>query len=371
MRICIVDPFEHGGGAEYQISLLIEALAASGSHDVHYLAHFVDDRPRTKNYQVSKIGSGPLPRLGYLADGPSLYRELLRIDPDVIYQRVACGYTGVCAFYARRQAVPMVWHVAHDSDVAPTLLETARNKPRQHLEKWSVAYGARHADHIVVQTRHQADLLQANFGRKAAAVIPNFHPPAPESIDKSGPLTVVWIANLKQWKQPEIFIRLAQAFVDRTDVRFVMIGAPPALTDNAQWRESIMAGIKSTPNLQFLGLQGHAQVNQLLAGAHVFVNTSLHEGFPNTFIQAWMREVAVVSLAVDPDGVLQNSGVGLLAGTEPGLAAALRRLIEEPQTLAEVAKRGRGHADAQHSMQNSRLLVQMLEALAEDRRRAA
>jgi glycosyltransferase involved in cell wall biosynthesis len=120
-----------------------------------------------------------------------------------------------------------------------------------------------------------------------------------------------------------------------------------------------------------LGLQGHAQVNQLLAGAHVFVNTSLHEGFPNTFIQAWMREVAVVSLAVDPDGVLQNSGVGLLAGNEAGLAPALRRLIEEPQTLAEVAKRGRKHADAQHSMQNSRLLVQMLEALAEDRRRAA
>ena len=371
MRICIVDPFEHGGGAEYQISLLIEALAAAGSHEVHYLAHFLDDRPRTKNYQASKIGSGPLPRLGYLADGPSLYRELLRIDPDVIYQRVACGYTGVCAFYARRQAVPMVWHVAHDSDVAPTLLETARNKLRQQLEKWSVAYGARHADRIVVQTQHQAALLQANYGRKAAAVIPNFHPPAAESIDKSGPFTVVWIANLKQWKQPEIFIRLAQAFTDRTDVRFIMIGAPPALTDNAQWRESLMAAIESTPNLQFLGVQSHAQVNQLLAGAHVFVNTSLHEGFPNTFIQAWMREVAVVSLAVDPDGVLRNSGVGLLAGTEAGLAAALRRLIDEPQTLADVAQRGRRHAEAQHSMQNSRLLVQMLEGLAEDKRRAA
>ena len=30
--ICIVNPFEHGGGAEYQISLLIDALEIGRAH---------------------------------------------------------------------------------------------------------------------------------------------------------------------------------------------------------------------------------------------------------------------------------------------------------------------------------------------------
>ncbi len=119
-RLCIVNPYEHGGGAEYQIGLLIDALAACDRYEIHYLTHFVDGRDRSRNYQVSRIGSGgPIPRLGYIMDGPSLYRKLREIDPCLIYQRVACGYTGICALYSRRRSVPLLWHVAHDTDVTP------------------------------------------------------------------------------------------------------------------------------------------------------------------------------------------------------------------------------------------------------------
>ncbi len=83
-------------------SLLIDALAACNRYEIHYLTHFVDGRDRSRNYRVSRIGSGgPIPRLGYIMDGPSLYRKLREIDPCLIYQRVACGYTGVCALYSR------------------------------------------------------------------------------------------------------------------------------------------------------------------------------------------------------------------------------------------------------------------------------
>jgi glycosyltransferase involved in cell wall biosynthesis len=370
-KICIVNPFEHGGGAEYQISLLIEALASSNEYEIHYLTHFVDKRERVRKYQVSRIGAGgPIPRLGYVAEGRSLYRTLRELGPDVIYQRVACAYTAVCALYSRRSGVPLVWHVSHDTELTPGHLDRARNFLRLRLEKWTAEWGARRATRIVVQTEFQAELLKRNYARTADAVIRNFHPPAAEPIDKSGPLTVVWIANLKPWKQPEIFVRLAASLRDRDDIRFVMVGAAAAPGKRWAWELALMSDIQSTANLQYLGEMSHAEVNSLLARAHIFVNTSLHEGFPNTFIQAWLRDVVVVSLQVDPDQVLAR-GAGIVAHSEAALVAAVRTLIDAPEVRAGFAARGREHAQAHHSLRNAEVLKSLLGTSCSQPRRAA
>ena len=365
-RLCIVSPFEHGGGAEYQMQLLIDALAAGDRYDIHYLTHVVDARNGARSYQVSAIGrGGPTPRFGYVMEGRSLYRQLREIDPCLIYQRVACGYTGVCALYSRRRFVPLLFHVAHDTDITPQLLDRSRNFLRAHLEKWAVDYGIRHATRIVVQTRHQADLLQENYGRAADAIVPNFHPPVTEKLDKSGPLTVVWIANLKPWKRPEVFVRLAKGFSARKDTRFIMVGAAAAPPGKSAWQTTLMRSIESAANLEYLGQKTHAEVNALLARAHVFVNTSTHEGFPNTFIQAWMREVAVVSLGVDPDRVLADQHVGIAAQSETGLAAAVGSLIDNPELRAGFVRRGREYAATHHSLKNVEKLLQLIRSYSD------
>jgi glycosyltransferase involved in cell wall biosynthesis len=360
-KICIVNPFEHGGGAEYQISLLIDALFDSGEFEIHYLTHFLDERDRVRNYRVSRIGAGgPIPRLGYAVEARSLYRLLRAIDPDIIYQRIACAYTAICALYARRRGVPLVWHVSHDTELTPGHLDRARNFLRLRLEKSMAQWGARHATGIVVQTQFQAELLTSNYARTADAVIPNFHPPAAEPIDKSGPLTVAWIANLKPWKQPEIFVRLAQSLKDRGDVRFVMVGAGAAPGKRWAWELALMSDIQTAANLQYLGEKSQEEVNALLARAHIFVNTSKHEGFPNTFIQAWLRDVAVVSLRVDPDQVLERGGAGIVTHSEAALAAAVRNLIDAPEVRAGFVARGREHARTHHSLHNAEVLTRLL-----------
>jgi glycosyltransferase involved in cell wall biosynthesis len=331
---------------------------ATGRYDIHYLTHFVDDRERTRNYRVVQIGRGGIPRLGYVMDAASLSGKLRELKPDVIYQRVACAYTGICAAFADRQAIPMVWHVAHDTDVAPRSLDPGRNILRVRLEKWAANYGARRATRVVVQTHHQAALLQQNFGRAADAVIPNFHPPAAETLDKSGVPTVVWIANLKPWKRPEVFVRLAANLADCQGVKFVMVGLPAGA---GRFQEMLMASIAAHSNLEYLGSKTNTEVNELLARASVFVNTSTLEGFPNTFIQSWLRNVAVVSLSVDPDHVLEKKQVGILAQSEFGLADAVRRLIEDPKSREAYATRGREHALAQHSLRNTQELIRLID----------
>jgi len=363
MRVCIVTPQQSGGGAEYQIQCLIEALLQSNSHEISLLVRHTAPPPPPTAYRVVKIGrSNEMPRFGYTMDAIPLYRALRRIAPQVIYQRVACGYTGICAWYARHRGARMIWHVASDSDLTRRGLVAGRNPLRPLLEKRSIEYAIRHANQIVVQTHHQADLLQRTYARSAEAVIPNFHPQPKECIDKAGPISVIWIANFKPLKQPEAFVRLAAQLHDLSDVRFVMVGAPAAGSGDQKWSGDLMAAIRATPNLDYLGEKSQDEVNALLARAHIYVNTSLFEGFANTFIQAWMRDVAVVSLYVNPDGVFDRESVGIHAGSEDELARVVRRLIADASSRSGYVLRGRRYAAQSHSMQNVQRLIQLIDA---------
>jgi glycosyltransferase involved in cell wall biosynthesis len=364
-RLCIVTPVHSSaqtGGAEYQIDCLLDVLLPSDRYEVHYLARLVRPGYERDGLLIHQIGStNASPRFGYITDAVPLYRALNEIRPDVIYQRVGCGYTAIAACFAQRHRTRMIWHVAHDDDVTPgSAIMHGRNPVRRFLEARSVAYGIRQAPLIVVQTEQQARLLELHYHRQADAVIPNFQPEPREPIDKTGPVRVVWIASLKPWKQPEIFVRIARELRDLADVQFVMVGGRASRSED-EWDRAIMREVASTPNLQYVGRLTQSEVNRLLASSHVFVNTSLKEGFPNTFIQAWMREVPVVSLAVDPDGVMTREAIGICAGSEEGMVRAVRMLASDARLRGEYGLRGKQHAHRRHSLANARLLAQLLE----------
>jgi glycosyltransferase involved in cell wall biosynthesis len=364
-RVCIVNPFQHGGGAEFQISLLTAALHAAGRFEVYYLARHIEPAIRPQSYTIVRIGrSGKVPALGYVTDFIPLYRALSEIEPQVIYQRVAGGYTGICAFYARRHRSRMIWHVAHDTDVTPQTLDSGRNVVRRRLEKCSVEYAIRRADRIVVQTRDQDELLFRHYGRRADAVICNFHPEPAERSDKSGPATVVWISNFKLWKRPEVFVRLAQALQNLPGVRFLMFGEAPTGPGAPPWCTALMQSVAATPNLEYMGRRSQDEINQYLARASIFVNTSEHEGFPNTFVQAWLRDAVVVSLSVNPDRVLDTKRMGIHAGTEVALVQAVRDLLSDPAARVAYAERAREYARAMHSITNIGKLTEMIDVCA-------
>jgi glycosyltransferase involved in cell wall biosynthesis len=365
-RLSIVTPHHpsaSGGGAEFQIQCLLESLLDLQRYDISYVARSVDPDFKPRGYRIVRLGnSSRAPRFGYGMDAVPLYRALKALRPQVIYQRVACGYSGVCAWYARRNSARMIWHVAHDTDVTRETLDPGRNPIRRILENASIRYMIGATDHIVTQTQWQRTELERNYRRTADGIVRNFHPEPAERIDKSGDArTVLWVANFKRWKQPELFLDLAAALRDVTAARFVMVGAQAGGSGEREWNAALMQRIRLAPNVEYLGPRPQAEINQLLARAHVFVNTSLSEGFPNTFIQAWMRAVPVVSLQVDPDDVLQREAIGIRAGTTHGLADAVRRLLVTPELRAEYGERARRYALLKHSLGNAYQLAQLID----------
>jgi glycosyltransferase involved in cell wall biosynthesis len=227
------------------------------------------------------------------------------------------------------------------------------------LNKRFVDYGACRANVIIVQSCEQAELLRRNYGRSDAVHISNFHrTPALPPTKAHDRLLVCWIGNIKELKQPELFLRLASDLQKRSNVEFIMVGAPQMQPE--AW-ESLLARMRRLPNLHYSGPQPHGAVDKLLSTAHVLVNTSYVEGFPNTFIEAWLREVPVVSLSVNPDGVFDEDRFGICAnGSYERLRDAVERLIANPILRAQMGQRASAFARERFSERNIEQVIQVI-----------
>jgi glycosyltransferase involved in cell wall biosynthesis len=359
LRICVLIPTHWEavmGGAQYQAKLLVEHMLASGGYEVYYLARKVRSDYRPDGYEVRQIGTSSGSRL--VLDSVRLLSALREIRPHTIYHQVGCAYTGVAAWYCRHNDCRLVWHIASDMDLLPWSGRWLERASFGYIDKRLLEYGIRHADRIVAQTEVQAKRLNQVYGRTPDRIVRNFHPAPRELIDKqSRPIEIVWLANLKRVKQPELFVQLARR-LEPLGARFVMIGD---LQASEGWQRSVLAAIAAAGNIDYVGKLSQDQVNARLARAHVLVNTSVYEGFSNTFIQAWMREVPVVSLNVNPDGVFDDGRLGLCAdGDVDRLVDQVAQFIRDDEFRERIGKAARQDALERYRLQNMDELLELL-----------
>ncbi len=362
-KLCILVPAHWAammGGSEYQVKCLLDRLVERNQFEIFYLARHINRDYSPPGYTIMQVAEpGGIRRFGEFLDARPLIKVLRALAPDVIYQRVGCGYTGTAAYYARRHHCRLIWHVAHEMEVQPFDWRVSNNMVFRYVDKKFLEYGIKRATGIIVQTARQRDLLAYHYRRIPIAQIPNAHPAPTELSVKADHVEVVWIANLKPWKQPELFVRLAEDLKSLDHIRFTMIGsAAGGETRHARLLEQI----RKLRNVTYLGVCPQETVNAVLARAHIFVNTSIYEGFPNTFIQAWMRDVPVVSLNVDPDNVLTKQRIGFLCGTYENLRRQVVHLAENPGFRQQMGSDGRAYALKTHSMQNLDKLIEVIDA---------
>lgn len=362
-KLCIIVPTHWSvkmGGSPYEAKTLIETLRKDNHYEIFCLVSRVDIKIQLDGYKLVKIADrNGLRRYGFFFDVLSLLKILKQIKPDIIYQLVGCAYTGIAAYYAKKRDCNMVWRVQHDWDVSPFEWKVSANLPFRYLEKNFLNYGIASVHHIVAQTNHQNELLKANYGRSATAIIPNFHPIPREKILKRNPIRVVWVANFKVWKRPEIFVSLAKDLQSFKDVCFIMIGKSELDKIKHQKLVNEMAALK---NFNYLGQCTQEQVNSVLADSHIFVNTSIYEGFPHTFVQAWMRQVPVVSLAVNPDKLLTHEDIGFFADESyETLRDQVVMLIKNDNLRDEVGRKAQQFAFKNYSQECIKKLIEVFE----------
>lgn len=351
------------GGAQYQVKHLIDALEEDGRFDLSFIGKDVPRRVSSDAYRLLRIRSRPGP-VAPLADALPLYRTLRRVQPDIVYQRVGCAYTGIAAAYCRAHGARLVYHISNMRDLMPLRMSLRRDLIGALTNRRLLDYGICHAHAIIAQTEEQAALLSARYWRRPDAIVPNFHPVPAQVAKKPTVPHLVWLANLKETKQPERFIDLARQLRARgITARFVMAGR---LQGGRRWRGRMRELLERSPHVHYLGPVTQAQANALLDKAHLAVNTSVVEGFSNVFIQAWMRGVPVLSLHVDPDGILVQSGLGRCSGDSDRLVTDAVELLRDPEALARMGRTARRYAITHHSLRNREELVRLFRDLLSD-----
>jgi glycosyltransferase involved in cell wall biosynthesis len=269
----------------------------------------------------------------------STWSALRRANADIYYQRCSSMLTGVVAAFCRRHARKSVYAGAFDTDFVP-----GRQPIRYRRDRWLFEYGLRNVDTVVVQNPFQQEACLANYGRKSVLIPSAYAPPQGAAADEDG--SVLWVATIRDYKQPELLLEIARRL---PQLRFVMAGGPGSQTPAAlRYFEDIELEARGLRNVEFAGFVPFAGIDAYFNRARVFVNTSRHEGFPNTFLQAWSRGIPSVAF-FDSGSRCANEPVYPVVRDVGEAAREIQRLMLDDDHWRRASSRCRSHYLANHS----------------------
>ncbi len=116
-----------------------------------------------------------------------------------------------------------------------------------------------------------------------------------------------------------------------------MIGG--SSTAESAWFDQLATQASDLSNVEFLGFQTLSRVEKRLDQAKLLVNTSEHEGFPNTFPQAWSRGIPVLSF-VDPDNLIKQERLGWAVESLDQMVQVIRDRASGTQTQSSSTIKG-------------------------------
>ncbi len=288
------------GGAEVQLYALAHYFVQTGFNvDVvtgdwgQPVVEFYDKIRILRSVLIKKKA------IAYIRAPFLLWFSLQKSDADVYITSNAGVETGIVAFFCWLYHKKMIYRTSHDMDCDGTFVNN--NFIIGRIYK----YGLKHADKVITQNTKNKKQLKEVFDIDAQ-VIRNVWDINSVEIKKEK--FILWVARCTQWKNPHILLELA---VQMPTKKFVMVC--PMKKGEEQLFNQIKDSANALENVTFIDFVPFDDIQQYFGEAHVFINTSKYEGFPNTFIQACIGSTPIISYKVNPDDVLIDENIGCFA----------------------------------------------------------
>lgn len=368
IKICFIDFYAYSlfnpeskivfGGAQVQLFLLSRALSKNPEYEIVFVTddqkeHGIERHEAItvhKFLRSSTFSSGStgmlfalltkVPGMNYIPFFINFLEKLRIMNADIYIQRAAGAETGIIALISKLLGKRFIYMVAHDFDVSGEFVK--RNGIRGKLFN----LGIRLADAIVCQSNEQLQKLPSVLKKKTICIKSAYPLNSGECSPKAG---VLWVGRSESWKQPELFLDLAEAFPRE---QFTMI-APPA-DSNPKLFQTIKERAGIYPNVRFIERVPFGDIDAYFKAAKIFVSTSTHEGFPNTFIQAVKNKTPLLSLHVNPDSMITRHNLGFHAkGNMSEMISSLKILLENNELWKKYSEYSFRYAEREHNIQRS------------------
>jgi len=326
----------HVGGIEVQTPLMAKWLASQG-YKVTMVTwdEGIDDAGSVGDVRVCKMckrTDGVRILRFFYPRWTSLISALKCANADIYYYNCGDLTLGQIVAWAKFNRKQVVYSVANERDCYRDLshLESFRDR---HMYQ----YGLVRVDKVIVQTTRQQNLLSSEYNLKAH-VIPmpceGFSELARTSADRLSDkkIRILWVGRITTEKRVEWLLDVAEAC---PDLWFDVIGSE---NEPSSYAKSIVERAKGISNVEMHGRVSHADMGEYYKNATLLCSTSVYEGFPNVYLEAWSTGLPIVS-TFDPDGVIGRFSLGFVTDNVEQLIASIRKITtrEEHEKASSAA----------------------------------
>jgi len=351
MRIVIVNTHieDRIGGSQVQCDLISKGLYNKG-HEVIYLA--IDKSNNyTREYEIVGVKRG----------SHDIAQKVIELKPDIVYWRFNKRYLFKCARAISKNEIKIVFAVSNIKDLkyfshqfpSNFTFKTIQRFVKKNLLSFFNYLGFIYIDGITVNNENHLKFSP----KKKRIYVPNALSDSKVNFEWERPF-IVWVANIKNRKRPELFVKLADSFKDR-DIDFLMIGN---ITDSKyDW---IQQKDHTPSNFYYLGKKNYEEVNGILSESLFLVSTSTPEGFSNNIMQAWMQKKPVIAFEFDPGGLIKEKKLGYVCNSEfETFLDKVNKLLQNQSLREQIGNRAGEYVDNYFSKWKSVDLIEsfMLE----------
>jgi glycosyltransferase involved in cell wall biosynthesis len=268
------------------------------------------------------------------------WKSLKKANADIYFQ--STGYAGIIPPYCIIHGKKYVKWIASDSDL---LFERFHNA-HPILLKITAYIDIKFAHKIIVQNLFQKELIEKKFKKKCVLIKnPVIIPDNINIKNKEKKNNILWVGTIRPVKQPEIFLKIARSL---PQFKFLIIGGESE--KEKKLYNNIKKEANTIPNLEFLGFVPHHKIQKYFEEASLLINTSQIEGFPNTFLEAWINSTPVISLNVDPDEIICKKKLGLHSKTFQQLILDIKTLMFNDNLRIEIGMNGKKYVEQNHDL---------------------
>jgi len=319
------------GGAEVRGATFVFGLACDPALEVHVVVSGAETMPVVRPDNITVHFRPSVSFFEGHMDDPvrSIWGV---IDADVYLAFGANEATAELARFCQSHGSAFLLSIASDCAFDDFVGEHSTSCDAYGVQGHYHWYAMHHAQEVFVQTEQQRAMFRA-LDHRDATVIRNPALSSAREMPRVSPRfggRLLWIGRIDPNKRYEEALLLAEALPYR---RMIMV---------CNGIHSLAAKVpmieEALPNLALADQVALPDIDSLFRFSDVLVNTSIVEGFPNTFLQAGMHGIPIVSMTVDPDGMLATHGCGRVAdGTREGLTRTVEALLSDPAAYAEAS----------------------------------